>query len=131
MNINDLETTFLLATMKRTIVVIIESIIVITGFVVVIIKPSLRGFEKAVAISVWQQLHTTQARHCEGRRPVAILLFLACHCESCLQLVAISVWGIIIHSWNSFSFLFLYWLLVVCGGLPPFVRGDVAKQQGG
>ena len=39
--------------------------------------------------------------------------------------------GIIIHSWNSFSFLFLYWLLVICGGLPPFVRGEVAKQQGG
>ena len=53
MNINDLETTFLLATMKRTIVVIIESIIVITGFIIAIIKPSLRGFEKAVAISVW------------------------------------------------------------------------------
>ena len=53
------------------------------------------------------------------------------HCESCLQLVAISVWGTIIHLWNSFSFLFLYWLLVVCGGLPPFVRGEVAKQQGG
>ncbi len=41
MNINDLETTFLLAIMKRTIVVIIESIIVITGFVIAIIKLSL------------------------------------------------------------------------------------------
>ena len=41
MNINDLETTFLLAIMKRTIVVIIESIIVITEFIIVIIKPSL------------------------------------------------------------------------------------------
>ncbi len=41
MNINDLETTFLLAIMKRTIVVIIESIIVITGFIIAIIKPSL------------------------------------------------------------------------------------------
>ena len=36
--------------MKITIVAIIESIIVITEFIIVIIKPSLRGFEKAVAI---------------------------------------------------------------------------------
>ena len=28
------------------------------------------------------------------------------HCESCLQLVAISVWCTIIHSWNSFLFCF-------------------------
>ena len=30
-----------------------------------------------------------------------------------------------------FFFLFLYLLFVACGGLPPFVRGEVAKQQGG
>ena len=59
MNINDLETTFLLTIMKRTIVVIIESIIVITGFIIAIIKPSLQGFEKAVAISVWQRPYPT------------------------------------------------------------------------
>ena len=53
------------------------------------------------------------------------------HCESCLQLVAISVWDTIIYSWNSFYFLFLYLLFVACGGLPPFIRGEVAKQQGG
>ena len=53
------------------------------------------------------------------------------HCESCLQLVAISVWDIISNSWNSFSFLFLCLLLVIYVGLPPFVKGDVAKQQGG
>ena len=47
------------------------------------------------------------------------------HCESCLQLVAISVWGTINHSWNSFSFLFLYLLLVVCG-LLRFTRNDSA-----
>ena len=45
------------------------------------------------------------------------------HCESCLQLVAISVWGIIIYSWNSFYFLFLYLLFVACG-LLRFARND-------
>ena len=63
--------------------------------------------------------------------------------------VAISVWDTIIHSWNSFSFLWMNKIMVVCGllrrftprndeeqrvviygGLPPFVRGEVAKQQG-
>ena len=45
------------------------------------------------------------------------------HCESCLQLVAILLWGTIIHSYNSFYFLFLYWLLVVYG-LLRFARND-------
>ena len=78
-------------------------------------------------------------RHCEGRRPVAISLFLASHCESflashcesCLQLVAISVWGIIIHSWNSFSFWFLCLLLVVCGGLASLCKGGCCEATGG
>ena len=37
-----------------------------------ILGSSLREFVELVAISVWQPLHTTQACHCEGRRPVAI-----------------------------------------------------------
>lgn len=72
MNINNLETTFLLATMKRTIVVIIESIIVITGFIIVIIKPSLQGFEKSCGNLSMATTIPNPHRHCKGRRPVAI-----------------------------------------------------------
>ena len=47
------------------------------------------------------------------------------HCESCLQLVAISVWDTIIYSWNSFYCLFLYLLFVVYGLLRRFTpRND-------
>ena len=157
---------------------------------------SLRGFEKAVAISVWSTMTVKQNSSL----------------REFVELVAISVWGTIIYSWNSFSFyfcinflwfvdcfaslamtkgvrggihklviarlwksrgnlvysrlviartegswqsqygiqlfihgilftiiyswdsfycLFLHLLFVACGGLPPFVRGEVAKQQGG
>ena len=79
----------------------------------VILGLSLRGFEKAVAISLflacycealkkpWQSQY---GEHCAQSN--------ACHCEN-RRFVAILVWEIIINSWNSFYFLFLYWLLVV------------------
>ena len=37
-----------------------------------ILDLSLRGFEKAMAISGWQPLHTTKTSHCKGQRPVVI-----------------------------------------------------------
>ena len=79
----------------------------------VILGLSLRGFEKAVAISLflacycealkkpWQSQY---GEHCAQSN--------ACHCEN-RRFVAILVWEIIINSWNSFYFLFLYWLFVV------------------
>ena len=51
--------------------------------------PSLREFVELVAISLWQQPHPIHQCHCENRR-----------------FVAISVWGTIIHSYNSFVFCF-------------------------
>ena len=70
--------------------------------------PSLRGLEKPVAISVWSTMTVKQN-------------------SSLRELLAtrgnLSMEYNFIYSWNSFSFLFLCLLLVICG-LLRFARND-------
>ena len=70
---------------------------------------SLRGFKKAAAISGWD---TGTVKQNSSLR------------ELFLQFVAISVWGTIIHSWNSFFSIFVF-VISGCGLLRRFTpRND-------
>ena len=109
-------------------------------------------------LSQWQYPHAVIARLWKSRGNLSMATTTLNQPSSLrellLQLVAISVWGIIIHSWNSSFMEFFFFSVfvfvisscgllrrftprndeeqwvVVYGDLPPFVRGDVAKQQG-
>ena len=89
--------------------------------------------------------------HCEAlKKAVAISFILGLSLREPKVRGNLSMGYNFIYSWDSFSFLFFLWWfcglwiaatsaksrndeewwVVICGGLPPFVRGEVAKQQG-
>ena len=64
---------------------------------------SLRGFEKAVAILIWRLPYPTKTRHCEGRRPVAILFILGLSLRGFEKAVAILGWDTMVVSFGMGS----------------------------
>ena len=79
--------------------------------------PSLREFVELVAISL---LLTS---YCEGRRPVAISLWGTISFTECFYFCFIFIL-FCLQIINSFSFLFWYLLLVVCGLLRRFTHSS-------